>query len=547
MRLSTRSPVGIAAAFFAVFAAVAVARAETCTLELKRLDQQNPSNGNYMYRSFSPQRFFVQMMKDRAPIENQEQTAAFKRIVKKEPKYESKNPFRGVAKLGSQEFAFVLDVIPPASTDAKPDADKAKKKDVKATTDSATAKLADQILKAVAPDKAPATGLAIFNRLYFDFNRNGDLTDDRVIDADPRQKPQIYVSSNQSQASFHFPRVDVAIDDEGTKLDYSFFLEGQVFKSPDFSYTQLSLSAAAYREGHITLDGKEHHVVLIDFNSNGRFGDQIKINPRMHGPDGRIYPEQGDMLLVDPNPSSNESPYDVTGSTSRNYVSKLVNIDGKYYDVKISPAGDKLTLEPSSIPLGKVANPNGAFRAVIYGDQGVLKVRGDKDSPAAVPEGQWKLLSYTLDRTDAEKPKKPEAKKGEEKKADGKKGSMLESLAKDIESLLGDSSGSPAMAAARDRHSSVTAQATDAYKAINVSKGETAVLPFGPPYKPTVTAEYFEDGAKHKVLSLAMTLVGSTGEICTDMTVNGGRPSTPAFTITDAKGKVVEQGSFEYG
>ena len=41
--------------------------------------------------------------------------------------------------------------------------------------------------------------------------------------------------------------------------------------------------------------------------------------------------------------------------------------------------------------------------------------------------------------------------------------------------------------------------------------------------------------------------MGSAGEVCTNMMVDGDRPSKPEFTITDPKGKVVEQGSFEYG
>ena len=44
-----------------------------------------------------------------------------------------------------------------------------------------------------------------------------------------------------------------------------------------------------------------------------------------------------------------------------------------------------------------------------------------------------------------------------------------------------------------------------------------------------------------------MSLVGSAGEVCTNMMVDGGRPAKPEFTITDPKGKVVQQGSFEYG
>ena len=40
---------------------------------------------------------------------------------------------------------------------------------------------------------------------------------------------------------------------------------------------------------------------------------------------------------------------------------------------------------------------------------------------------------------------------------------------------------------------------------------------------------------------------GSTGEICSNMMVDGGRPTKPEFTITDSKGKEVQKGSFEYG
>jgi hypothetical protein len=44
-----------------------------------------------------------------------------------------------------------------------------------------------------------------------------------------------------------------------------------------------------------------------------------------------------------------------------------------------------------------------------------------------------------------------------------------------------------------------------------------------------------------------MKLIGSTGEECTSMTVEGSQPPKPEFTITDSEGKVVESGSFEYG
>ena len=80
-------------------------------------------------------------------------------------------------------------------------------------------------------------------------------------------------------------------------------------------------------------------------------------------------------------------------------------------------------------------------------------------------------------------------------------------------------------------------------------KGETVELPFGPPYTPAVTAatSYQPPNVKVEEAYLAMELVGIGGEACTNMMVKGRRPGKPDFTITDPKGKVVQQGSFEYG
>jgi hypothetical protein len=523
MRSPPRSLASVLAASLLMFAA-AVAWAETCTLELKRLGPESRSGDDYTYRATYPQSFYEQLVQGSRQAGNQQQAEAFKRIVKKEPKYQSERPFRGVAKLGSQEYAFVLDTAAPPAKEAKPDAEKDKaekdKKDKKdgekSKSDSATAKLARKLMKAADNKKSAAIG---YSRLYFDVNHNGDLTDDKVIEADAQDARQNYSSGQMSRTFFRFPRVDLTVDNDGTKSDYSFFMSGQSMVQPQFSYLSVSLNAAAYREGDVTLDGKKHRVVLIDFNSNGRFGDEMRLVDAQTMQGGKIvsrkYPQQGDMLLVDPTPG-HDAPYDVTESDCRNYVSKMVAVDGRFYNVKMSPSGDSLTLDASPAGLGKMSNPNGPFQAIIYGDAGFLKIRGDKDNSPSVPEGHWKLLSYTIRHAEAEKPKKS----GDEKKA--------------------------ASPVARTT-SAVTAEVSGDYKAVKVVKGETASLPFGPPYKPTVSTEYFEDGNAHKVLALSLSLVGSAGETCSDMRVNGGRPSKPEFTITDSKGKVIETGSFEYG
>ena len=186
----------------AVLASVAVVNSETCTLKLKRREsnQRSYDRATYIYWATSSQRFRVQLGLDervRGSM-NVAQEESFKRIVKKEPKYESDQPLCRVAKLGSQEYAFVLDGAPPKSEakDEKPDKEKDK-------ADSATAELKKKLDEATPVLMAPS-----YDRLYFDFNHNGDLTDDEVIEAKvehssrPGNPPRSY-------ARIEFPRIDV--------------------------------------------------------------------------------------------------------------------------------------------------------------------------------------------------------------------------------------------------------------------------------------------------------------------------------------------------
>ena len=209
---------------------------------------------------------------------------------------------------------------------------------------------------------------------------------------------------------FEFPRIDVTIDVEGTKLDYSFYLEGYAYSSANSCNVMVSVSSAICREGDITLEGKRHHSSCSTITAMGVSTTRARF-PRTPPGDGQLYPEPGDMLLIDPQTGGRLSirrtmrPPAIFAAP----LSEMISIDGRWYDLKISPAGDKLTLTPSTVPLGSVTNRNEAFRALIYGEgKGFLKICGTKDKPVPVPEGQWKLLSYTI--THADHPAKPAEK-----------------------------------------------------------------------------------------------------------------------------------------
>ena len=204
-------------------------------------------------------------------------------------------------------------------------------------------------------------------------------------------------------AQFVFPRVDLEVDADGTKIQYSFTFQIYAYSAPDLQYANASLNAAAYRDGEITVDGNKARVVVVDFNSNGRFDDLTVVNEQVLTADGTVYPQMGDMIFVDPGRgrSPYASGYDPTTSDSQQYLGKIVNIGGRFYDLQITPAGDKLTLTASAAAVGKVHNANQGYRAVVYGDQGFIKIQGDESGNAPLPAGDWKLLSYTIDRTES--------------------------------------------------------------------------------------------------------------------------------------------------
>ena len=222
----------------------------------------------------------------------------------------------------------------------------------------------------------------------------------------------------------------------------------------------------------------------------------------------------------------------------------MIKVDDHLYDVRISPAGDKLTLTPSSVAVGNVTNPSDSFHAVIYGDRGFLAIQGAKGKPVPVPAGHWKVLSYTITQEDHPKPAKPATAEKAKKAA-----SSDAAWQKQAEAMLKMLTGGP-VDVRRDLKLAggsavVSANATEHYQAVEVRKGKTVVLPFGAPFKPRVTvAPYMGAGG---TTYLEMSLIGSTGEICTNLTVGGRRPAKPEFTITDPKGKVIEDGNFEYG
>ena len=250
--------------------------AETWKLELAKRSSQ-PSgrsqiSGEALVASMtSPQRIYMQVGGSRQLGFGGDNRAEFAKVISKEPdKYESAHPFRGVLELGGQKVGFVLDAKPVAGTAAE-------KKD--------------------QPNTPALPAAPRYQRLFLDANHNGDVMDDPVIEAPDRvDSPPIF--ANFRSASYQFPQIDLAIDVEGTTMNYSFTLDVSSMAQPEYQYAYVSLSSAVYRHGEITLDGKTKRVLLVDNNSNGRFNDQPSGTDVQYA-DGSLYLAPGDMLYLD--------------------------------------------------------------------------------------------------------------------------------------------------------------------------------------------------------------------------------------------------------
>ncbi len=461
------------------------AGAETCELKLKRMDEAPSIGGGtlqYLLMSGSEQSFWTDLSAERPDME-----AEFREVVKKQPaRYECKQPFRCVARLGDGRYGMVFD-----STDL------AKKG---------------------------------FDRLYLDRNGNGDLTDDKVAKAGAGGGMGM---SWQGSTPTSFPTITMTIKAGGKEYDYRFDVSAMLYGSSDHRYVQASIRTRVFREGEITLEGKKRAVYAVDRNSNGRFDDLYTVNRETTSSDGRVWPTDGDLLITDPGRATGElNWYDPTVNESMTYVAKIVRLNDKFYDLSISPTGDKLTLEPSKAGVGYVVNPSVSFTAMVYGDGGVVRISGTKGKPIALPEGQWRLLSYTIDLPSTSQPATKPAEKVKLKSG------LFSRL---VRSAVGsDGSGSD-----RPKPTVVSANGTRDCKPVTVKKGETVEMPFGPPYKPSVRVEEWVRSKDRRELS--MMLVGSAGEVCSNLSIKGERPEAPTFAVVAPDGEIVERGKFEYG
>lgn len=506
---------------FGVFSVLSICEAcsgETCTLQfMPAVPKADEANGKWYpptkYLRGGAQSFRYNLDAPFKDVGQERRLEAFAKVVTKEPTYVMKKPFKGLIRLGDQCFACVFDV---AAKEEKTDG-----KDQKTTK------------------KKKKKYLPFFCRLYIDRNENGDLTDDEPIETSTPPKK----SSRSTSSYFKFT---LPIRQEGKTFETPCRFKAQSVET--FTYYSNSkraifpgLSADFYagffREGKITLGDKTFRVFLIDGNSNGRFNDPMTHN--MHviydsksqkdrqkngfSPKDVFYlvPEEADHFRFAPRSQPGKRK-----EFDSYYVGGMVGVlEGKFWDVKITPSGNKLTLTPRTEGVGFLQNQGHPFKLQAASKEGpsFLTLRSDENGKTPLPPGEWILLNYAMEI--------------EEKKT--------------VDNTSSDTTENPSEKEKRPSSAFVVADFNYFNDvSVTIEKNKTKTLKFGPPYHLTLSSRVTSDGGDGKPpmvrLSLA-SLEGELGDSCWDAKVDGKRPPKPTFTIKTKDGKTVHEGVFEYG
>jgi hypothetical protein len=187
-------------------------------------------------------------------------------------------------------------------------------------------------------------------------------------------------------------------------------------------------------------------------------------------------------------------------------LSEYWQVAGRWWSSALSEDGATLTLEPTEVELGELRCLLG-FSVRLQGPKSVsLLLISDRyglvapslaSGAAKVPAGEYRLESVRLRTRDG-------------------RGKTWE------------------LSASGGRNGEGT---------IEVATTPATVLDFARPLVGRV--EFQERGRGQAYLSLVLTTAGGQG--VDSLTVGGGLPAEPTFTITDASGKKVHSGKLEYG
>jgi hypothetical protein len=212
----------------------------------------------------------------------------------------------------------------------------------------------------MAFDKSSPKGQ--YDRLYFDANADGDLSNDPVYQPYRRDSERVF-----------FGPVKAVFAAADGPITYHLSVELRTYSGQ----TDCLLSPGCWYEGQITVGGVKKRCLLVDYNVNGAFNDK---SPDYYQSD-RI--RLGETTGLD-------------GGAVGNYL----EADGKLYRIEIARDGACVTLsEAKDVSYGTVRLAEGITTVIVSGENGSF-IRQPEKGTIRLPIGDYGLDSWTIVRKD---------------------------------------------------------------------------------------------------------------------------------------------------
>jgi hypothetical protein len=345
---------------------------------------------------------------------------------------------------------------------------------------------------------------AYYDRIYFDANGNGDLTDDPVVKgkADSEAFGLLKFSA--------FDPVEMPIAGTSEPLRFRFGIDSlRTTRAGGEVYPSLMLHADSFRVGKFEAGGQSYRVAVVDANSDGSIGQRS-------APSGNMDSIVGDVIYVTASPAF--------ATRDKHSLPGLLAIRGDTFEVDIDTTRSRLLLEPLTGETGALRLPDSPPQRMhlLPAEGGATVLAVDPAQEIRLPAGTYRLAGYTAWRRN-------------ESGAEW----QLDADGHGCSPTLVAAGASVAFAAGEPYQGFVTARKTS-----KPSGGFFGML-FGAPHKPA--------------LELSFKLKGAGGEVieairCTDrgtssgaVRLSSGRPKAPTYKLVKADGELVASGSFAYG
>jgi hypothetical protein len=209
-----------------------------------------------------------------------------------------------------------------------------------------------------------------YDRLYFDGNANGDLSDDAACEPYRRES---------SMATFG--PVKVVFQTADGPVTYHLTVELR----SDSGQSHCLLTPACWYEGPITVGGVKKHCVLIDYNVNGAFNDKSADF------------EQCDRIRIGPPASLGVGD---GGGRDTRFVGNFIEIGDKLYRPEVAKDGAFVILaEATDVSWGTVRVAENITSLGAGGVNGLF-IRKPENGVVKLPVGDYRVEHWSIVKND---------------------------------------------------------------------------------------------------------------------------------------------------